>query len=407
MVLILEIAFWLAAAVVAYTYLGYPTIVTFLARRFARPHTTAPITPTVTIIIPAYNEAGVIAQKLDNTLALNYPADRRQVIVVTDGSTDGTERIAAAYADRGVQVLHQPQRQGKPAAMNRGAATATGEVLVFTDANTLLTQDSLHHLVSHFADPAVAAVSGEKQVLPQTGSTERLGESFVSLSRTTRRTELAEVGSLAAQGEGLYWRYESYLKRCDSALSSVMGAAGELFAVRRSRFQPPPADTLLDDFYLSLSLVRDGWRVVYEPQAIAREAGSPDLRSEWVRRRRNAAGGFQAMSRLLPLLDPRRGRIAFQYLSHRVLRWAVAPGLLLLLLPLNLSLLPTGRLLYWIFASGQIFFYLAALAGLSRRSSHRLLRVPAYFLLTNLAALAGLLRFLTGRQSVLWEKAQR
>jgi len=402
--LILEIVFWLAACLVLYTYLGYPLVVTVLARWFPRPHTIAPITPTVSIIIPAYNEAGVIGQKLANTLALDYPAGQRQIIVVTDGSTDGTDRIAAAYSDRGVQVLHQSQRQGKPAAMTQGAAAASGDILVFTDANTFLTSDSLRHLVRHFADPFVAAVSGEKQVLPPVGSTE---------TSTSPVESLTGVGSLASRGEGLYWRYESHLKRCDSTLSSVMGAAGELLAVRRAQFQPPPADALIEDFHLSLALVRDGWRVVYEPQAIAWETGSSDLRHEWVRRRRIAAGGFQAMSRLRPLLDPRRGRIAFQYISHRALRWAVAPGLLLLLAPLNLALLPTGSFIYQLLAGSQAIFYLAALAGLGVGTTHdlgklnRLLHIPAYFLFTNLAALAGLARFLTGRQSVLWEKARR
>ena len=377
MLSLLQLLFWLAMGLIFYTFLGYPLLIGLLARCLHRPVQHSAITPQATLLIPAYNEASVIARKIENSLALDYPPGRLEVVVITDGSDDGTVDIVAAYAGQGVRLIHQPQRQGKAAAINRVMPLVSSQVVVFTDANAVVERTALRALVRNFADPAIGGVAGEKQVL--------------------------------GAGEGLYWRYESYLKRCDSALSSVLGAAGELFAIRRCLFEPLPADTLLDDFVISLRLVEAGWRVVYEPEAIAREKASPTLAAEWKRRTRIAAGGFQAIRRLPGMLRPTPGRLwlTWQYVSHRVLRWAVTPFLLPAVYGLNLLLLESP--FYRLLCLAQTAFYVAALLGYAlARSGRRCgpLRALFYFCFSNAAALAGFWRYLTGTQSVTWAKAR-
>ena len=239
----------------------------------------------------------------------------------------------------------------------------------------MLGQQALRALTRNFADPAVGGVAGEKRVM--------------------------------GGGEGLYWRYESFLKRCDSTVSSVMGAAGELFAMRRSLFEPPSPDTLLDDFVISLQLVEKGWRVVYEPEAFVTEKPSPRLMGEWQRRARNAAGGFQAIMRLPGLLNPKKGWVTWQYFSHRVLRWAVTPFLLPTIYGLNLFLLAVP--FYRLVLLAQTVFYVVALLGytLARKGIQRgPFYTVFYFCFTNAAALAGFGRYITGTQSVTWVKAR-
>jgi len=317
--LLFELILWLAIATVIYTFLGYPLLVGLLARLLPRPVKQAAITPSVTLFTPAYNEEGIIAAKIENSLSLDYPADALEIVIVTDGSDDRTPEIVAAYANRGVGLYHQPERRGKIAAVNRVMPHITREIVIFSDANAMLDAGTIKAVVRNFADLEVGGVAGEKRVL--------------------------------GGGEGLYWRYESFLKRCDSALSSVMGAAGELFAIRRQVFEAPEEDSIIEDFIMSMRLVGDGWRVVYEPEAVVREDVSPSLTGDWQRRTRIAAGGFQSIRRLPHLLNPLHpthnggalGLAAWQYLSHRVLRWAVTPFLLPLIYLLNLLLLDSSQ----------------------------------------------------------------
>lgn len=367
--------FWLAIAGVVYTFLGYPVLIGLLARWRPAPVRRGPVTPSVTVLIPAYNEEAIIASKVENTLGLDYPAGRLTCAVAADGSTDRTAGIVASYAGHGVRLYHVPERRGKAAAVNRVTPLLESEIVVYTDANAMLAPGALRALVSNFADPAVAAVAGEKRV--------------------------------AGGGEGLYWRYESYLKRCDSAVSSAMGGAGELLALRRELFQPVEEDSIIEDFVLSLRLVADGWRVVYEPQAVAEEEASPSLQADWQRRTRIAAGGFQAISRLPGLLNPARGVVSWQYLSHRVLRWAATPFLLPAAYLLNLAL--WTRPFYRLLALGQTAFYLLALIALPAARSGRRLPVVYpifYFCFSNAAALAGFWRVVRGKQPVTWTKVR-
>ncbi len=369
--------FWGSAAIIAYAYLGYPLLLALLGR-LRRPCHTADLTPAVDVVIAAYNEAGCIEAKLENTLALDYPADRLRIVVVTDGSTDATPDLVRSYAPRGVILLHQAERQGKAAALARALPHLTGEAILFTDANCALPPRALRRMARHLADDSVGGVSGAKRVAP----------------------------AGASQGENLYWRYEGWLKALDSRFGSVMGAPGEAWLARRAAYRPPPPDILLDDFYASVEMAARGWRVAYEPEARSLEPASPDLGAEWQRRVRNAAGGWQAVARLGCVW---RGgaRLAFQYLSHRVLRWVAVPLLLPALLVASLLLLP--RPLYALLLAAQVLVYGAALAGwlLARKGRQAgWLAAPLAVVMLNAAALAGGWRYLRGQHTVLWPKVR-
>jgi cellulose synthase/poly-beta-1,6-N-acetylglucosamine synthase-like glycosyltransferase len=369
----LQTLFWLATGTIGYTFLGYPIAVTILAFFRRHPVAKSPITPQVTLLIPAYNEEKVIASKIENSLQLDFPLDRLQVVVVADGSDDGTVDIAKSYSN--VDVYFNPERRGKAAAVNRIMPLVQSDIVVFTDANTVLDRNALLALVRNFADPSVGGVAGEKRV--------------------------------HGGGEGLYWRYESYLKRCDSSIGSVMGASGELFAVRKNAFLPPAEDSIIEDFVLSMEMVGNGWRVVYEPQAVAAEASLGSVEADWQRRTRIAAGGHQAIHRLTHLLNPSRGIVAWQYFSHRVLRWAVTPFLLPTALFLNLLLWP--KWLYKGLVVIQLSFYGAGFIGYLRaRKGHRrgVINAIFYFCLANMAAIVGFWRYATGRQPVTWKKVR-
>jgi Glycosyltransferases, probably involved in cell wall biogenesis len=320
----LSILFWSGLAVVFYTYVGYAPFVWALSRLrrwwHPRPDRTVPPDddlPAVTLLVAAYNEADVIDEKLANTRALNYPREKLTVLFVTDGSTDTTpDRLRTAP---GVQCLHRDERAGKMAALHRGMEHVETPIVVFSDANAMLNADALRNLVRHYQDASVGAVAGEKRV------------------------RAAGADDASGASEGLYWRYESALRRWDDALHSVVGAAGELFSVRTALFDPISEDTILDDFVLTLRVAARGYRVAYAPDAYATEGPSASLADEMQRKVRIVAGGFQALGRLRELFNPvRHGTLTFQFVSHRVLRWTLAPALLPVLLITNGLLVGMG-----------------------------------------------------------------
>ena len=310
-------------------------------------------------------------------------------IWITDGSDDGTPELLQQY-DK-VEVHHNPARNGKIAAMNRGMQFVKTPIVIFSDANTDLGQDSIQEIVRLFRNPKVGCVSGEKRI----------------------RSKAADAA--AGAGEGLYWKYESTLKKWDAELYSVVGAAGELFAIRTELWQEVEKDTLLDDFIISLRVAMQGYTIQYNPNAYAIETASANVKEELKRKVRISAGGIQSVIRLSPLLNIfKYGRLSFQYISHRVLRWTLTPLLLLLLIPVNLALaLQEGlfsfglySLLFW----GQVLFYAAALLGWfleNRKLKVKALFVPYYFFIMNLSVFLGLRRYLKGQQSVNWERAVR
>ena len=372
--------FWLCLAIVVYTYVGYGLILyllVFIKRLAIKAKPLADITddclPEVTLMVCAYNEEDIISEKMSNTHSLDYPADRLHLVWVTDGSTDNTNSILSTYPD--VKIVFSPERRGKSAALKHGIKEVSTEIVMMTDANTMLNPGAVREIVRLMQDPKVGCVSGEKKVMAKSDSDK------------------------AAQGEGLYWKYESTLKRLDSELYSAMGAAGELCVIRRQLMTDIPDDTLLDDFVISMEIVRMGYKIAYTSKAFAMEYGSADLHEESKRKRRIAAGGLQSSWRLRSLMNPlRHPVVAFQFVSHRVLRWTITPVCLFALIPLNTILVLSGEgIIYTIIWILQILFYASALAGM---------KISKYFVFMNLNVFRGM-AYLLNNTSGTWEKAKR
>ncbi|MBQ7510360.1 MAG: glycosyltransferase family 2 protein [Prevotella sp.] len=393
--LILKIVFWCCIALVVYTYIGYGAVLFVILKvkkmffgKEARPilPLNEDLLPDVTLMVCAYNEEEVVDEKMQNIRQLNYPKDKLCVMWVTDGSTDRTNELLGNYSE--VKLVFSPERKGKAMAMQHGLRENKAPYVVFTDANTMLNADAIREIVRQFMKKNVSCVSGEKRV-------------------AARR-----VGEAAAEGEGLYWKYESTLKQWDSDLYSAMGAAGELFAVRMEHYREAPANALLDDFMMSMLILKDGHRIAYTSEAYATEYGSANTQEESKRKRRIAAGGLQSIWWLRDLLNPfAHPKVAFQFISHRVLRWSITPFALLALIPLNLVLVILGAgKLYLLIGILQLLFYLAATLGhilkaMGRRN--KLLYVPTYFLFMNLNVFLGIRYLSTHKSSGTWEKAKR
>ncbi|MEG1562919.1 MAG: glycosyltransferase family 2 protein [Bacteroides sp.] len=394
----LEILFWSALFIVFYTYLGYGMVLFLLVKikealvkPVKRELPQAEALPDVTLFITAYNEEEVVDEKMENSLALDYPAEKLHVVWVTDGTNDGTnQRLRTRWAGKAT-VSFQPERQGKTAAMTRGMKEIKTPLVVFTDANTMLNRQAVKEMVRAFENPKVGCVAGEKRIAVQTHD------------------------GAAAGGEGIYWKYESTLKALDARLYSAVGAAGELFAVRKDLFEEMERDTLLDDFILSLRIAMKGYLIAYCKEAYAIESGSADMGEEEKRKVRIAAGGLQSIWRLRALLNPLRyGMLSFQYTSHRVLRWSLTPLLLFLLLPLNVALLllseGSGTALYGTVLGGQVLFYLAALWGYrlaAQQLKNKVFFIPYYFLFMNVSVFKGIGYLWKKQGSGAWEKSKR
>lgn len=393
----LEILFWLLVFIIFYAYVGYGILLYIIIRirrilGIYKPFSgNEDYEPEVTLFVAAYNEKDYVDAKVKNSLELEYPKEKVHQVWVTDGSDDGTPDLLRTYA--GLEVYHKPERGGKIGAMNRGMDFVKTPIVIFSDGNTNLGKDSIREIVNLFRNPKVGCVSGEKRIYQK------------------------DSDAAAGAGEGLYWKYESTLKKWDAELYSVVGAAGELFAIRTELFQYVEKDTLLDDFIISLRVAKKGYTIQYNPNAYAIETASANVKEELKRKVRISAGGIQSVIRLKELLNPfKYGVLTFQYISHRVLRWTLAPLGLLLLIPLNLilALISPGGLfsadLYPVIFWLQMLFYAAALLGwfLENRSIKvKVLFVPYYFFIMNLSVFLGLKRFLKGQQSVNWERAKR
>lgn len=385
------IAFWISIFLIFYTFFGYGILLYILIRikRLLMPLKREKYVydglPDCTLIVAAYNEASFIEEKIANTLSLDYPAGKLQFIFVTDGSTDGTPELISKYAQ--IRLLHAPERKGKISAVHRAIEQADTELIVFTDANTFLNKDALTLICRHYADPKVGAVAGEKRVM-------------------------IEDEADATAGEGFYWKYESKLKAWDSELYSVVGAAGELFSIRKELYEPVPADSVLDDFMISMRIAEKGFVIMYEPEAYAMETSSANITEELKRKIRIAAGGIQSVLWLSPLLNPfKYPLLSFQYISHRVLRWTITPILMIAVFIMNIYMVLSGTSGFYSFLLiAQVLFYVSAYLGKvmeTRKIRVKILFIPYYFCVMNYAILAGLIRFFFGTQSVIWEKAAR
>ena len=378
-----EWAFAVSAGLIVYHYLLYPLVVIGCARLVRRPPPPVPSEwPRVSFIIAAYNEERVIAEKLRNTLALDYPSDRFEVIVVSDGSSDSTESIARSFGPQGVVSLHEPPRRGKTAALNRAVKRARGDVVVFSDANNDFDPDAIRKLVRHFSDARVGGVCGAKRI----------------------KTAAERQSSV---GDGLYWRYEAAVKTAESRIGTITNADGEIFAVRRGLYRTVPEHIINDDAQITLDLVGQGYRVLYEPEARSYELASLRIQDDFHVKVRMVAGGFQTLVENAGVLFPLRSWFAWAFFSHKTLRW-LAP--LFLIAALGTAAALSREPVYRIAFVAQVGFYTLALAGylrIGRGAVPVATYVPFYFTTMNLAALFGLLRFLRRTQTVQWRKAQR
>jgi cellulose synthase/poly-beta-1,6-N-acetylglucosamine synthase-like glycosyltransferase len=380
--------FWIGILIILYTYIGYGFVIFFLSKLKGRSPVPSLIDaelPEVTILIAAYNEQDYIENKIQNTLSLDYPQEKLSLVFVTDGSSDATPQIISNYQN--IKLYHEPQRRGKIHAVNRVMRFIKTPIVVFSDANTFLNKEALRNIVRHYTDEKVGGVAGEKRIFKK------------------------DEDNASGAGEGLYWKYESFLKRKDSEVYSVVGAAGELFSIKTSLYEEPGENIIIEDFYMSLRICAKGYRFIYEPEACATETASASVKEEWKRKVRICAGAFQAMIKLVYLLNPfKYGILSFQYISHRVLRWTLAPLFLPLIFLSNIWLAAAGDQFYSLALLAQIAFYILAFLGYLKRDKKVSIKgffVPYYFCVMNFSVYAGFIRFLKGKQSVVWEKSQR
>jgi len=390
----METLFWISAACLFYAYLGYGLLAwawsqgrSLWVPANASQEAEALAYPSMAFVIPAFQEAEGIVAKVQETLSLDYPPGRLRVVVVTDGSTDGTAALVSQIP--GILHLHNPQRLGKAAALNSAMLhLGDTELVCFSDANAQVSAGALRAMAAWFRHPSVGAVAGEKHV---------------------RRDAATLLG-----GESVYWRYESAMKRLDAAMHSAIGAAGELFCIRRNLLRTLPADMILDDLYLSLQVCCQGYRIAYEPAAMAKESPSLHLQDEVARKVRIAAGAFQCLRRcwpvVLPWPDP---LLAFQFISRRLFRWVICPLAIPVLYGSNLLLVagnPT-QLFYVSTLSAQTIFHVLAWLGWLRarqvKPSSFLLHLPFYFDMMHVCMWIGFLRYMNGRQTGSWQKAAR
>jgi cellulose synthase/poly-beta-1,6-N-acetylglucosamine synthase-like glycosyltransferase len=377
----MEVIFWVSILLTGYVYVGYPALLAVL-RRWARVTIRdEQYCPSVSLVIAAYNEEKVLHEKLQNSLALQYPRERLEIVVASDGSTDATNMIAKAYEHQGV-VLHEVvPRGGKARALGIAVPKVQGEIVVLSDANTMYQPDALQKLVRNFADPTVGAVSGD--------------------------VRLVDADPSHSRSEGLYYRYERWLQGVESELGSIIGADGAMYALRRHLFQPPSVGLILDDFVISMNVARAGYRVVYEPEAVATEQGTLSSQEEFRRKVRIVSGGMQALRRGEGLPRLQQPFLLFCYVSHKLLRWFVPCFLLLLLLS---SCWLSGTALYAVAYYAQVLFYAVAgvyAAGVPVLRHWSGSGVPYYFCLVNGAALIGLWKGLFHSPSGVWQRTTR
>ncbi len=380
----MKLLFWTSAGLVVYVYFGYPVLADLLSRwrKGSRPAgQVLQDMPSVTVIIPAHNEERWIARKIENTLALEYPSDRLQLLVASDGCTDDTVEIARGYRERGVEVNHGAERNGKTATLNRVVPTARGEIILLTDCNALLPPETLQLLAPHFGDPRVGCVTGERACLPTESS--------------------------ATQGEGLYWRYEAWIKNSESRSGSCLGSNGQVLAVRKELF--PHIPVIGDDFYVPMHiLLSTGAQVRFEPRAKALIPAAANLELELERKVRSHVSLFRDLPYLKGSLSPWKSRIWWRFLSHHVLRLFVPYALIMALL--SSAFLWRAGGWYRMLTIAHCAFYGAAAAGYAcarRGVQLRIVYLPFYFVFANLGVLLAWVRWARGKHQYAWQRTER
>lgn len=371
-----ELILWVSLALCVYTYIGYPLVLRVMAVFFARRVRKGSGEPFVSFIIAGYNEEAVIAAKLENTLGLDYPSGRLQVIFASDGSTDATVEIARRFEGKGVVVLHHEGRRGKVSAINDAVNIARGEILVFSDCRQRFDGNAVRALVGNFNDPDVGAVSGEL---------------FIGPAREDKTSTVS------------YWEYEKTVRRSESAFGSVMGVTGAIWAIRRSIFEPYPQATILDDLYQPMRAVIKGHRVVFESKARAYDEASKRTKDEIRRKVRTIAGNWQVFFSMKGIFNPWRNRAVFQFVSHKVLR-VLVPFFLVVAFAANAFLI--DQPLYLSLFYCQALFYALCLASVGAANlgiRSGVVSLFNVFTVLNFSAVAGFVNFITERQGVLWK----
>ena len=378
----MTVVFFTLVFLVLYHYLLFPILTFIWAAVAEKPVQKGPVLPSVSLVVAAYNEEKVIDAKLKNCFELDYPLDKLEVIIVSDGSTDRTPQIVENYRGRGVIGLYDAPRKGKTAALNRGVARARGDIILFSDANSIYEAQAIKLLVRNFQDPSVGGVCGRKRIV---GNSKRE----------------------SSRGDSLFWDFESRIKVQQSRIGSITTGDGEIFAVRRTLYQEIPPDVINDDTAITLNILQKGYRVIYEPEAVSNEEASLVLEDDFKVKARLVAGGYQTLALYPDVLFSRLNFFALQFLSHKVLRWSM-PMLLIPLYAVNLFLLE--GIFRYAFA-GQSVFYLAGGIGYALKRSGRspgVSYLPLYYCSMNAAALVGFFYFMTKRAGThIWKKAKR
>jgi cellulose synthase/poly-beta-1,6-N-acetylglucosamine synthase-like glycosyltransferase len=373
-----ELIFWLIIFLIFYTYIGYSLLILLISLFFNKPVKKKEIYPSVTFLITAYNEAGSIADKIENALQLDYPKEKLEVIVASDGSTDATDSIVMKYQKQGVILNRVEGRVGKTETQNQTVAKATGDIIIFSDATTNYIKDAVKKIVRNYADPEVGAVSGRYEYINPTG---------------------AAVGI----GTVLFWKYENLVKKLQTRIQTITGCCGCIYSVRRDLYEALPPD-IISDLVEPLKILEKGYRIAFEPEAVAFEVTSETSKEEFGMRVRVISRGMYGLWYMQALFNPiKYGFISFQLFSHKVLRWMI-PFLLPLLLLSNFLLI--GQLFYNFTFVLQLLFYVGAACGYLLEKKGRkvkLLALPLYYCVVNIASLTAFLQTLKGKKAVVWE----
>ena len=384
MSLSIEIIFWITAGLIGYGYVFYALI---LAGFYWALPPRAPVfttaLPRVSIVIAAYNEEQAIEARIENCLNLDYPKDKIEIIIASDGSTDRTNEIVSAFSQEQVRLICLKQRQGKVNAINHAVPSATNQILIFSDATSHFKSDLARKLVRHFGDTKVGCVCGNVVFTNAAGS---------------------KTGEL----EGAYWKLETYLRQREGERGSTLGATGAAFAMRRDLWRPCPSNALVEDLVMPMKVLQMGHHVNFEPEAIATETAAEKIDEEFERRRRIGAGALQSLILLLPMLNPFRGFPAIAFFSHKVIRW-LTPILMIACLLSHVAL-ATSSGLYLGLLIPHVAFYLAAFVGLlvgRNNRVYRILSLPYYFVSMNTALFCGYVKYLRGTQKVTWNRVNR
>ena len=397
-IIITSILLLISFSFLAYIFIGYPAIIFGLSKIFGKSVKKNIFFPNVTIVIPAFNEEGVIKEKIENTLNLNYPPKKLQIIVCDDFSSDQTREIVRSFASKGVLLSESPNRVGKIGGLNRAIPLSSGEIFLISDADTLAEPDTLQELIANFSDEEVGCVIAQTHML---SSEKKSGESG-----------------------GLYWKYESLIRQSESHLHSTVAATGHFMGIRKSILQPIPQDIILDDFYLATATMQQGLRVISEPKATVWERPTTSMEDEVNRRRRMTAGRYQILAMWKSYLSKLPRLLKFQVISHKFLRLAI-PHFMILALVSNvllyiafetpiLQISTTMQQMIFFILAMQTLFYFMALTGwyLSKNNYKKskflkLWTIPYYLCATNFASILGLFWYLSGKRTVLWQQASR